>query len=87
MRPFRKSARLSQLWLSFTVLCWTFVPVAEAQTRMTVAYSSIGPMATGVWMAKESGAFDKYGIQTDIILITSAPDAVAISDRRGSPGG
>ncbi len=76
MRPFRKSAKLSQLWLSFTVLCWTLVPVAEAQIRMTVAYSSIGPMATGVWMAKESGAFDKYGIQADIILITSGPVAV-----------
>ena len=76
MRPFRKSAKLSQLWLSFTVLCWTLVPVAEAQIRMTVAYSSIGPMATGVWMAKESGAFEKYGIQADIILITSGPVAV-----------
>jgi ABC-type nitrate/sulfonate/bicarbonate transport system substrate-binding protein len=50
--------------------------VAAAQTRMTIAYSSIGPMATGVWMAKESGAFDKYGIQGDIILITSGPVSV-----------
>ena len=49
---------------------------AHAQTKMTVAYSSIGPMATGVWMAKESGAFEKYGIQGDIILITSGPVAV-----------
>ena len=49
---------------------------AHAQTKMTMAYSSIGPMATGVWMAKESGAFDKYGIQADIILITSGPVAV-----------
>ena len=49
---------------------------AQAQTKMTIAYSSIGPMATGVWMAKESGAFDKYGIQADIILITSGPVSV-----------
>ncbi len=49
---------------------------AHAQTKMTVAYSSIGPMAAGVWMAKESGAFEKYGIQADIILITSGPVAV-----------
>jgi NitT/TauT family transport system substrate-binding protein len=49
---------------------------AHAQTKMTVAYSSIGPMATGIWMAKESGAFEKYGIQADIILITSGPLAV-----------
>ena len=50
--------------------------VALAQTRMTLAYSSIGPMATGIWMAKESGAFGKYGIQADIILITSGPVSV-----------
>jgi len=49
---------------------------AHAQTKMTIAYSSIGPMATGVWMAKESGAFEKYGLQADIILITSGPVAV-----------
>jgi NitT/TauT family transport system substrate-binding protein len=49
---------------------------AHAQSKMTIAYSSIGPMATGVWMAKEIGAFEKYGIQADIILITSGPVAV-----------
>ena len=76
MRPFRKSVKLSLLVLSFTALCGAFAPVVEAQTKMTVAYSSIGPMATGVWMAKESGAFDKYGIQADVILITSGPVAV-----------
>jgi len=50
--------------------------VAKAQTKVTIAYSSIGPMATGVWMAKESGAFEKYGLQADIILITSGPVSV-----------
>jgi ABC-type nitrate/sulfonate/bicarbonate transport system substrate-binding protein len=49
---------------------------AQAQTKMTVAYSSIGPMAAGVWMAKDSGAFEKYGLNADIILITSGPVAV-----------
>jgi len=50
--------------------------IAQAQTKMTVAYSSIGPMAAGVWMAKESGAFEKYGLQADILLITSGPVSV-----------
>ncbi len=49
---------------------------AQAQGKMTVAYSSIGPMAGGVWMAKESGAFEKYGLQADILLITSGPLSV-----------
>jgi NitT/TauT family transport system substrate-binding protein len=51
-------------------------PLAQAQTKMTIAYSSVGPMATGVWMAKESGAFDKYGIQADILYIASGPVVV-----------
>jgi ABC-type nitrate/sulfonate/bicarbonate transport system substrate-binding protein len=59
----------------FALLVFCQFP-AQAQTKMTVAYSSIGPMATGVWMAKESGAFEKYGLQADIILITSGPVSV-----------
>ncbi|HXG51155.1 MAG TPA: ABC transporter substrate-binding protein [candidate division Zixibacteria bacterium] len=65
------------------VAAWLFLaallrgePAAGAPTRMTIAYSSIGPMATGVWMAKESGAFEKYGIQADIIFISSGPVVV-----------
>jgi ABC-type nitrate/sulfonate/bicarbonate transport system substrate-binding protein len=49
---------------------------AAESKKIVFAYSSIGPMATGVWMAKESGAFEKYGLQGDIILITSGPVAV-----------
>ena len=49
---------------------------AAEPKKTVIAYSSIGPMATGVWMAKDSGAFEKYGLQADIILITSGPVAV-----------
>jgi ABC-type nitrate/sulfonate/bicarbonate transport system substrate-binding protein len=75
MRASSKSMKIAMI-VSLMILCDRYVPAAQAQTRMTVAYSSIGPMATGVWMAKESGAFDKYGIQADIILITSGPVSV-----------
>jgi ABC-type nitrate/sulfonate/bicarbonate transport system substrate-binding protein len=47
-----------------------------AEKRVVFAYSSIGAMATGVWMAKDSGAFDKYGIPTEIIYISSGPVVV-----------
>jgi NitT/TauT family transport system substrate-binding protein len=60
--------------LSALLVAWA--TAVHAQTKMRVAYSSIGPMATGVWMAKESGAFEKYGIQADIILVTAGPIAV-----------
>ncbi len=54
----------------------TSASFAAEPKKIVFAYSSIGPMATGVWMAKESGAFEKYGLQADIILITSGPVAV-----------
>jgi ABC-type nitrate/sulfonate/bicarbonate transport system substrate-binding protein len=57
-------------------LCGQGARVAQAQTKITFAYSSIGSMATGVWMAKEIRAFEKYGIQADIIFISSGPVVV-----------
>jgi ABC-type nitrate/sulfonate/bicarbonate transport system substrate-binding protein len=75
MRRFSNWTKL--LTLIFSIGAWVALSsVAEAQTKMTIAYSSVGPMATGVWMAKESGAFDKYGIQADIIYIASGPVVV-----------
>jgi ABC-type nitrate/sulfonate/bicarbonate transport system substrate-binding protein len=44
--------------------------------KITFGYSTIGSQATGVWMAKEIGAFEKYGIQADLIYIPSGPVVV-----------
>ena len=74
MRPLTKCL----VWSLPAVLTFVFAlpHVPLAQTKMTIAYSSLGPMATGVWMAKDSGAFDKYGLQADIIFISSGPVVV-----------
>src|SRR5436309_16104551 len=59
-----------------------FMSVVVSQTlaaeskKIVFAYSSIGSMATGVWMAKESGAFEKNGIPAEIIFISSGPVVV-----------
>jgi NitT/TauT family transport system substrate-binding protein len=50
--------------------------LAAESKKIVFAYSSIGSMATGVWMAKESGAFEKNGIQADVIFISSGPVVV-----------
>src|ERR1051325_4493919 len=44
--------------------------------KIVFAYSSIGAMATGVWVAKDSGAFERNGLQADIIFISSGPVVV-----------
>ena len=87
MRPLAKCL----IWNLAVVLAFVFVlPHALlAQTKMTIAYSSLGPMATGVWMAKDSGAFDKYGIQADVIFISSGPvvvQALIGGDLQGGSG-
>ena len=62
---------------------------AAESKKIVFAYSSIGSMATGVWMAKEVGAFDKYGIPCDTIFISSGPvvvQALIGGDLQGGSG-
>jgi ABC-type nitrate/sulfonate/bicarbonate transport system substrate-binding protein len=33
--------------------------------KFTLGYSTVGPAGTGLWMAKEIGAFERYGIDGD----------------------
>jgi ABC-type nitrate/sulfonate/bicarbonate transport system substrate-binding protein len=68
---------IQQLGLALCItVCSYNVNAARAENKITFAYSSIGSMATAVWMAKETKAFEKYGIQADIIFISSGPVVV-----------
>jgi NitT/TauT family transport system substrate-binding protein len=67
---FRASLVLSGLLAM--LLCAVQANAAESK-RITLGYSSVGPMATGFWMAKEIGAFEKYGMHAEIIYISSGP--------------
>jgi ABC-type nitrate/sulfonate/bicarbonate transport system substrate-binding protein len=62
------------------VLLPLFFLVSSAETaelkRITFGYSTLGAMATGAWVAKETGAFEKHGIQADLIYIASGPVVV-----------
>ncbi len=62
---------------------------AAESKKIVFAYSSIGSMATAVWMAKEVGAFDKYGIPCETIFISSGPvvvQALIGGDLQGGSG-
>jgi len=79
--------------LIFALAAFSCVVVSRsfaAESRKIVfAYSSIGSMATGVWMAKEAGAFEKYGIPCDTIFISSGPvvvQALIGGDLQGGSG-
>jgi NitT/TauT family transport system substrate-binding protein len=63
--------------------------IAAEPKKVVFAYSSIGSMATGVWMAKESGAFERNGLQSDVIFISSGPvvvQALIGGDLQGGSG-
>ena len=61
------------LFVLFAALVWDAKAGAAEPRRITLGYSSIGPMATGFWMAKEIGAFEKHGIHAELIYISSGP--------------
>src|ERR1044071_5319353 len=46
---------------------------AAERTKLVLGYSTTGPTAVGLWMAKDSGAFDKYGVDPSFIFISSSP--------------
>jgi NitT/TauT family transport system substrate-binding protein len=63
------------LWF-LPILFFSYNSDAAEPKKVVFAYSSIGSMATGVWMAKDSGAFERNGIQADVIFISSGPVVV-----------
>ena len=58
----------------FWVLAFLTSHAAAAELRkITFGYSSIGPMMHGLWMAKEIGAFERHGLEAQLIFIASGP--------------
>jgi NitT/TauT family transport system substrate-binding protein len=47
-----------------------------AKEKVAFAYAAVSPSMAGVWMAKEIGAFDRQGLNVDLVYISSG--AVAI---------
>lgn len=62
--------------VALTLVVLSFRVQAAELKKITFGYSTIGAMATGSWMAKETKAFEKYGIQADLIYISSGPVVV-----------
>jgi len=44
--------------------------------KVVFGYSTVGAMAAGSWMAKEIGAYEKYGIDAELIYISSGPTVI-----------
>jgi NitT/TauT family transport system substrate-binding protein len=73
--PMKFRAGFGEVALTLLVL---LLPVpdcghAAEKLRVTLGYSSTGPTAVGLWVAKDIGAFDKYGVDPSLIFISSGP--------------
>jgi len=61
---------------ALVILLPTIGAGAAELKKFRLGYSTVGPAGTGLWMAKEIGAFEKYGIDADLIFISSGPVVV-----------
>jgi ABC-type nitrate/sulfonate/bicarbonate transport system substrate-binding protein len=49
---------------------------ADSKDRLAIGYTAITGIKAGLWVAEEAKLFDKYNIETDLILITSGSKMV-----------
>lgn len=82
IRNFR--GRQISVWIRFLLtvyiafgLNWPSLASADAAQKVTIAYAAISPIMAGVWMAKEIGAYGKYGLEPNLIFIPSGAVATA----------
>ena len=52
------------------------VTEAASQTHFKVVYNTITPPSAPLWIAKDKGFFEKYGISVDLVFIESGPRSV-----------
>ncbi len=52
-------------------------PAEGPPERLRVAYAAIGGAMANLWVAKESGAFAKHGLDVELIYLGSGPKAMA----------
>jgi len=60
----------------FLALAVSAAVTAAESKKVVFGYSTIGAIAAGAWMAKEIGAYEKYGIDAELIYISSGPTVV-----------
>ena len=73
-RVLRGSLKLTgtkTLFLRVAML-WLYCAGAVSAAPLRLSYSVVGPTVAGVWMAHETGAFKKYGLDVQLIYIASS---------------
>ena len=68
----RQAKLLKRIFFVLFALLATQGDAAE-RAKLTLGYSSTGPTGVGLWVAKDIGAFDKYGVEPNLVFISSGP--------------
>jgi NitT/TauT family transport system substrate-binding protein len=61
------------LWLTSHQLAWS-----QTRTKLNVVYPAVTGVMTALWVAAESNAFQKYGLDVTLVYIASAPQVVRV---------
>jgi ABC-type nitrate/sulfonate/bicarbonate transport system substrate-binding protein len=61
---------------SLFLLAQLSLAAESAREKITFAYAAVSPSMAGVWMAKEIGAFEKYGLNAELVYISSGATAI-----------
>ena len=55
------------------LVIWLLLLTAQAHSApLRISYGAIAANIAGIWMAQDSGAFKKYGLDVDLIYIASS---------------
>ena len=74
LRPLAKEVHFAFISL---LLLFTNVHAAEVpKERIAFAYASISPSMSAVWMAKEIGAFERNGLNAELVYISSGATTI-----------
>ena len=58
------------------LICGPINYPAVARDKLAIGYTAITGIKAGLWVAEEAKIFDKYNIETNLILITSGSKMV-----------
>jgi ABC-type nitrate/sulfonate/bicarbonate transport system substrate-binding protein len=80
MQTFVEAGKVVGFLLRVLMMVLVLLSVRYGETaelkKFTLGYSTVGPAGIGLWMAKEIGAFEKYGIDAELIFVSSGPVVV-----------
>ena len=80
MQVFVKAGTVCGFLLRVLIAALILLSARDGETaelkKLTLGYSTVGPAGIGLWMAKEIGAFEKYGIDAELIFVSSGPVVV-----------